>query len=213
MHLDEILQTRRSVRNYKNIPVGKDEWTAIVEAGCLAPSSGNIQNWHVIVIEKKDSIRKIAHMCYNQIWMSQAPILLIVCANEKIANQFYQTRGERLYSIQNCAAMTQNMILKATELGLATCWVGAFDEERLSVHLGLPKSVRPQAILTVGVANEEVPKPAQKKIQEVAFYETFGNIYSVYGKALASKSYSLIRVNWFERTKKLFEDIFQKLTK
>lgn len=193
MNFDEVLQTRRSIRKYLTIPVEKDKWTAILEAGTFAPSSGNLQVWKVVIVQDPDDRAKLANICHEQAWMIDAPIHFIVCADSNIASQYYGKRGEMLYATQDCAAFMQNILLKSTDLGLASCWIGSFDEERLKVFFGIPDHIRPQAVITIGYGDEVVPKPAKSIIADLCFFNRFGQQRSDFGIATKFWDYSVQR--------------------
>ncbi|HLP80082.1 MAG TPA: nitroreductase family protein [Acidobacteriota bacterium] len=173
--IDNAVFSRRSVRKYLNLPVERHFISQILESGAHAPSSGNLQNWKVIIVQNPEIRQKIAQASFHQLWMSQAPVHIVICADTKVASQFYGKRGEMLYSVQNCAAMAQTMILKATELGFGTCWVSAFDEVKLKVVLALPDSIRPQTIITLGHADEVTPAPLLKDPSDYITFDTYAN--------------------------------------
>ncbi len=131
MNTEECIKTRRSVRKYKDKQVDWDLITNILDAGKFAPSAGNIQNWKFIVVRKEDVIKKLAKASFDQDWMEDAPVHIVVVGEPEKASRFYGARGERLYTIQSCAAAVENMLLVANELGLGSCWVGAFDESKV----------------------------------------------------------------------------------
>lgn len=129
MDIFECIEKRRSVRNFNpNRHVEWDKVGQIIEAGIMAPSSGNLQNWKFVVVEDKNHKHQVANACLQQFWIEKAQYIIIVVGLEDRAKRFYGIRGERFYSIQNCAACIQNMLLAAHSLGLGACWVGAFDE-------------------------------------------------------------------------------------
>jgi hypothetical protein len=86
----------------------------------------------------------------------------------------YGMRGERLYCIQDCAICATHMMLAAHELGLGTCWVGAFDENKVQRVLKIPDNCRPQMILTLGYADEKPRMPPRYPIDNLVFLETYG---------------------------------------
>ena len=121
----------------------------------------------------KETKAKIADACLQQNWMTTAPVHIVVCGIEDLGKQFYGIRGERLYTLQNCAASIQNMLLAAKDLGLGTCWVGAFDERMLKEIVGIADNARPQAIITLGFP-AEVPKiPNKEPLYNVYFIESY----------------------------------------
>ena len=193
MNFDDVVTRRRTIRKYLTIPVEKDKWTAILEAGAFAPTSGNLQPWKIIIVEDATDRAKLASICHDQQWMAQAPIHFIVCADTNMANQYYGKRGEMLYATQDCAAYIQNMLLKATDLGLASTWVGSFDEERLRVFFGVPPSIRPQAIITVGYGDEVVPMPPKSILADFCYFDRYGKMGTNFGNALRFWNFSTAR--------------------
>jgi len=161
MDVIECIYSRRSVRKYTKAPVEWEKIGLVIEAGCHAPSSGNLQNWRFVVVTDRQKRKEIAEACLQQRWIESAPVHIVVCAEPEKAEQFYGIRGERLYSIQNCAAAVQNMLLAAHNYGLASCWVGAFEEEMLKRSLGIPDNIRPQAVVPLGYP-AETPRPTPR---------------------------------------------------
>ena len=105
----------------------------------------------------------------GQDFISQAPLVVVGCANEEIAWR-YGERGKNLYSICDVSASIQNMMLLATELGLGSCWVGAFEEKEVAKILNLPKNLRPIVILPVGYPAEKPSAPPRvSKAEAVEF--------------------------------------------
>lgn len=175
MDVFECIKTRRSIRKYLQKPVEFDKLTLILEAASKAPSSGNLQDYRFIVVTDKEAINGIAKHCTEQYWISQAPLLIVVCADFEKNKAYYGLRGERLYAVQNAAAATQNLLLAAHGLGLSSCWVGSFDEGYVSDTLGVPENVRPQAILTLGYADEEPREREEEPIETFVYFNSYGN--------------------------------------
>lgn len=174
MDVFEVIKSRRSIRKYLEAPVESEKLGKILEAGSLAPSAGNLQNWKFIVVTKPEVREKLADAAFQQFWMTSAPIFIVVCADIESTKKFYGIRGERLYSIQNAAAATMNMITVATSEGLGTCWISAFEEDMVKRALNIPDHVRPQVILTLGYPDEHPPVPQKKPIETVGFVELWG---------------------------------------
>ena len=171
--LDAIL-SRRSIRKYMDVPVEREKIGRILEAGKAAPSAGNIQNWKFLLIEQADKRQKIAEACLQQWWMAKAASIIIIVTEPDKVRQFYGIRGERLYSVQNAAAAAMCMLLQAHELGLGSCWVGAFDEAKLKTLCSIPDQARPQIVLTIGYPDENPPPPPEFGMEEVMFFRDFG---------------------------------------
>jgi len=184
----ECMKTRRSVRKFLDKPVSWDSIATILDCGRMAPSAGNLQSWKFIVVEDKDPKEAIAKACVEQAWISKAPYIIVVVSEAEKMKRFYDLRGERLYSVQSCAAAVQNMLLAAHNLGLGSCWVGAFDEEKIKSILGCPAETRPQAILPVGYPAETSEKPNKFPLEICSYRRHWrGRIYDV-DKALGMYS-------------------------
>ena len=211
MDFDDVIQKRRSVRKFLSVPLEKESWSSIIASGAHAPSSGNLQNWKLIIIEDAAHKEKIAHMCYNQMWIANAAVLIVVCADTKIATQFYGVRGDRLYSVQNCAAMVENMLLKATELGVGSCWISAFDETKLKVHLSIPDHIRPQSIIALGYADEVLPQPPLKSYSEYVYFNSYGNVLSENMKNIQYRNFGRIVARRTKGISQVFSDLAEKL--
>jgi nitroreductase len=174
MDIMQAITERRSIRKYLDVPVEWDKVGDILEAGRLAPSSGNLQDWRFIVVTKQDVRKKIAECCPGQNWVDTAPVIIVIFSLTEKVKKFYGMRGERLYAIQNCAACATHMILAATSLGLGSCWIGAFDENMLQRAVGLPDNGRPQMLLTIGYADEKPQMPNRYQLDNLTFFETYG---------------------------------------
>ncbi|MFH1409801.1 MAG: nitroreductase family protein [Nanoarchaeota archaeon] len=171
MDVLECIRSRRSVRHYLSKEVEWEHVGRVVQAGKAAPSAGNQQNWKFIVVQDKAKRALISEACVQQYWMQHAPVHIVVVAEPQKARQFYGIRGERLYSIQNCAAAVQNMLLAAHSLGLGSCWVGAFDEDMVRRAVGIPEYVRPQSIVTLGHAAQIPAEPGEYRIYDLLHIE------------------------------------------
>jgi len=97
----------------------------------------------------------------------------VVCANQTLSARGYGVRGINLYCLQDTAAAIQNMLLAACALGLAACWVGAFNEEEATRVLKIPNGVRPVAIIPVGYPAETPEARWKRPLSEIVHYETF----------------------------------------
>ncbi len=171
MNIEECLKTRRSIRKYKDKPIDWDKIVQILDAGKFAPSAGNIQNWKFIVVKKEDVRKKLATASFDQDWMEDAPIHIVVVGEPEKAERFYGSRGERLYTIQSCAAAVQNMLLMAHEIGLGSCWVGAFDELKVKRALNIPENPTPQAIITIGYPDEKPDMPSRTELEHTVYID------------------------------------------
>lgn len=173
MDLFEAIAKRRSVRKFNsNTPVGEAAVQKILDAAVAAPSAGNGQSWRFFVVRDKKIKHRLAFEAGHQLFIDEAPVAIVVCSDLDMAEERYGERGRKTYSLQETAAAIENILLTVTSLGLGSCWVGAFSEEKASEILGLPDHIRPLAILPIGEP-AEVPTriPPRKRIEEVTTFK------------------------------------------
>ena len=127
----DLVKSRRSIRVFDPRKIEEQEIDLLLKAAKWAPSAGNIQARDFILIREQETKKRIATAALNQDFISEAPLLVVACANKKKSAMRYGSRGELLYCIQDATIAVQNMLLMAYSLGLGSCWVGAFDEERV----------------------------------------------------------------------------------
>jgi len=172
MELSEAIKGRRSIRAFKPQDVPEKTVEKLIDAARHAPSAGNIQPWE-FVIARKQGIKKKLAQAANQVFVEEAPVVIVVCADENRASMGYGHRGETLYCIQDTAAATQNILLTAYSLGLGTCWVGAFDENQAKKALRTPNGIRPVAMIPVGYPNKTASQRNRRPLRQIIHYEGF----------------------------------------
>lgn len=169
----EAIKERRSVRFYTDEAVSEAAVERLIEAARWAPSAGNVQPWAFVVVRDTETKRSLSHAALNQAFIQKAPVVIVVCADLKQASRAYGGRGEKLYSIQDTAAATENILLAAQEQGLVTCWVGAFREKEVAKAVKAPRNIRPVAMVTVGHPAERPAAPQRRSVNEIIHYRTF----------------------------------------
>jgi len=185
MKLDQLLNTRRSVRSFDLKPVNEKDIISIIEAARLSPSACNSQTWRFIFVTRREIIRKICHEAMRPVipnkWLEQAPLVIVGCSQlDVIANRVGAfVTGIEYYQIDLGIAM-EHMVLKATELGLGTCWIGWFDETHVKGILGIPKKIKVSALLAVGYPKKAPGKKRKRKpAEKIAFSEKWGKPFRV----------------------------------
>lgn len=163
----EAIRNRRSVRRYLRDPIPKETVEELLSAAIQAPSAGNAQPWRFIVVWDQKLREGLAAAAFGQGFLAEAPVVIVVCADLERAKRAYRERGEQLYCLQDTAAAIQNLLLAATAKGLGTCWVGAFDEGRVTELLGLPRGLRPVALIPVGKPGESPAARPRRPLSEV----------------------------------------------
>jgi nitroreductase len=167
MQLMEAIKRRRSVRSYQDRAVEEEKLLRVLEAGRLAPSARNMQDWKFVVIRDQDSRRKLAEAARNQEFVGQAPMVIAACGT----SDYVMTCGQLTYPIDVSIAV-DHMTLAAVEEGLGTCWIGAFYEDTVKEILQIPQSIRVVALLPLGYPAAEQAKPTPRKsLKEIVAYD------------------------------------------
>ncbi|MGB4432042.1 MAG: nitroreductase family protein, partial [Limnochordia bacterium] len=146
----DLVAQRYSVRTFSQEPVEKDKILQILEAARLAPSAVNYQPWRFIVATDEDLKAEICQ-AYRGEWLRNAPVIIVACADHE---QSWKRRDGKDHCDVDIAIAVDHLILAATELGLGTCWVCAFDAERLHAILDLPEHVEPIVLIPLGYPGE-----------------------------------------------------------
>jgi nitroreductase len=162
MDFFEVVRTRRSVRAYSSRPVETDKLQAILQAANLAPSAGNLQAYEIFVAQSQTVRDRLAQAAGMQEFITQAPVALVFCANPRRSAGKYGQRGATLYCLQDATIACAYAQLAAAALGLASVWVGAFEEDEVRRAIGVGADLRPVAILPLGYA-AEAPGPSSRR--------------------------------------------------
>ncbi|MCX7784865.1 MAG: nitroreductase family protein [candidate division WOR-3 bacterium] len=171
MDFYDVIKNRKSVRAYKPDPIPDEVLNRILEAGRLAPSAKNIQPWKFIVVKDHNIKQALVSACRNQEFIGQAPIVICAVALEKIA--WGRMGGYWSSYPVDIAIALEHIILAATNEGLGTCWIGAYDEAEVKKILRIPDDVKVIALTPLGYpAQEPAPKP-RKPLSEIVSFDSF----------------------------------------
>ena len=158
---------RRSIRAFTKAPVERDKIETILETARLAPSAGDLQAYQIVVIDDSEVKAALAAAALSQHFIVEAPVVLVFCANSRRSERKYGRRGASLYCIQDATVAACYAQLAATAQGLASCWVGAFDEAEVSGVLRAPPGLRAVVIMPIGYPAEAPDRPPRKALAEL----------------------------------------------
>jgi nitroreductase len=174
MEFDVIVKKRKSARAFSKKKVSWKNILEAVDAALQGPFAGNQNNLRFLIVEKQETIKAIAKLC-EQEWISQAQTLILVLSNDINLENMYGERG-RIYSRQQAGAAIQTILLKLTELGLGSCWVGAYSDELLKSKLEIPQHIQIEAVIPVGYSDEKTPKKNKKELENALYWERWEQI-------------------------------------
>lgn len=183
MTLDEIIRARHSVRAYDTSrPVPIEHIHAICEAARLAPSASNTQPWRFIAVTERPLLDRIAtegmeKRVINR-FLAQAPLIIVGCSKiDLITNKIFGKIVDTPYYLIDMGIGLEHLVLKATELGLGTCWIGWFNEEKVKEILNIPPYVRVHVMITLGYPADpaDMTGPHKRKpLERLLFMNAWG---------------------------------------
>ncbi len=167
MEFFEVIQKRYSVRSYRRDPVEEHKLQQVLEAARLAPTAANRQAFQLIVVHTAGRETELKRI-YDRAWFVQAPVIICACA---IPDKAWVRRDGKNYCDVDVAIAMDHLILAATDLGLGTYWIAAFDPAEAREVLGLPNGVEPIAFIPLGYADDQPGPKRRKPLVEIVNYE------------------------------------------
>jgi nitroreductase len=169
MDVFTAVSQRYSVRAYKITDVEEDKLKKVLEAGRLSPSASNRQDWKFIVVKNKETRKKLAKAAFGQSFIGEAPVVVVACGTEPKA---MLACGQPAHTVDVSIAFAY-MILQAYELGLGTCWIGAFSEEEARKILSIPEHIRVVGMTPLGYPDQPPPQKSRKSLDQIVCYERY----------------------------------------
>jgi len=164
MEVFEAVRTVLAVRQFEEKPIPEALVRQIVEAGHLSASSLNGQPWQFLVIENKETLRRLGALAKNGPYIAQAPLAIIVGMEESV------------FAVSDASRAIQSMILTAWEQGIGSNWVGFANLQEINAIVGMPEQITILAILPFGYPVKTIGKGHKKRkpLDEIAHRERWG---------------------------------------
>lgn len=174
MDFNKILKERHSVRNFKKTKkVDYRKIIEVIEAGTLAPLAGNIYSLKYILVQDKEKIKALS-VAAQQDFIENVDYIIVLCSDKKELEKSYYERG-LVYSRQQAGAAIENMLLKITELGLASCWIGAFSDEVVKRVLSIPDNINIEAMLPIGIELGKGKQQTKPSLDRILVFDSWSN--------------------------------------
>lgn len=149
----KAIMNRRSIRKYTEQTVSDEQVKMLLEAAMCAPSAGNEQPWHFVVIKDRQLLDRVPEYHPHSSMIKQASVAILICGDTRLSKYDVD------YWVQDCAAATENLLIAAQDLGLGAVWLGVYPrQERVQGLRGLfniPEEVFPFALVPVGYPAEQ----------------------------------------------------------
>ena len=166
MELTEAIRQRYSCRNYLDKPIEKQKLELVTEAARLAPSAKNLQDWRFVVVTDTDTKTRLAQAANNQMFLAKAGAIIVACSNCTET----MSCGQRIGPIDVAIAL-DHITLRATDLGLATCWIGSFYPDKVRPILGIPDEVDIVELMGLGYPADESHQAVRVDMEQIVSYE------------------------------------------
>jgi len=172
MNVKDAIEKRKSIRKFKEKEVPDEVINEVIDAARRAPSGHNLQPWHFIVVKSKEKLLEFKEQgVFNQKEMYEVPAIIVCCAEKESYSPDSIKKYEDGMPLINLSIASAFLVLRATELGLGTCFVAWSDKEKIKEILGIPKDIVIPYVIIMGYPNEE-PKPrGRKELNEVMSFE------------------------------------------
>jgi len=151
---------------YHDRPVEQEKLAKIFEAARLAPSARNLQDWRFVVVTDKGKKREVADCTNRPEVFEKAGVIIAACSN----SDYVMTCGQVVGPIDVAIAL-EHIALQATELGLATCWIGSFEPEKVRAILGIPGDIAVIELMALGYPVNGRRETTREPIEKIVCYE------------------------------------------
>ena len=166
MAILEPIGKRYSCRAYQDKPIEQEKLDEIFEAARLAPSAKNMQDWRFVIVTDKESRHKLAKAANNQMFIQDAGVIIVACSNSSDVMRCGQAIGPI-----DVAIALDHISLQATDLGLATCWIGSFYTEKVRAILGIPDDIAVIELMALGYPADEPRQAKREPLKNILCYE------------------------------------------
>ena len=153
MSVFDVILSRRSIRRYEKKEIPQDVLDKIFETGRQSHSAANRQPYSFIIVNDSEIKQKLSGTFSH--FLKNAPIIIVGCANPKAL-----LTGK--WATVDTTIALENMVLAAWSLGVGSCWIGSFNEQKIKELLTIPKDWKVVALITFGYP-AETPKARKKK--------------------------------------------------
>ena len=166
MDIFEVIKRRYSCRAYQDKAIEPDKLARVLEAARLAPSAKNFQDWRFVIVTDVDTKARLAEAANNQHFVGTAAAVIVACSN----NDHVMTCGQAIGPIDVAIAL-EHIALQAVAEGLATCWIGAFQAEKVRSILGIPAGVAIIELMPIGYPADRQRSPKREPIEKIVCYK------------------------------------------
>jgi len=172
MDVEKAIEIRKSIRKFKEKEVTDKIIKEVIDAARRAPSGHNLQPWHFVVVKKKEKLMNFKEQgVFVREWVYEVPVIIVCCAEREAYSPNSIKEHEENMSLINLSLASAFLVLRATELGLGTCFVAWADKEKIKRILGIPEDVIVPYVIAMGYPDEKPKSRGRKKLNEIMNFE------------------------------------------
>ena len=171
MTVEGAIKLRKSVRSYLPKPIENEKIEQLIEAARFAPSASNRQEWRFVVVVDERKRRLMVDAACGQDFVANASCIFICCAETDL---HVMTCKQLSYPIDVAIAI-DHITLRAVELGLGTCWIGAFYEDKVKEIANIPEEIKVVELLTIGYpVNTNLVQKRRLPLEDIYYTDEWG---------------------------------------
>ncbi len=170
MDVKDAILTRRSIRKYRDKPVADELINEIIDAARLAPSGLNAQPSRYFIVKDKATKQKLRDSeVIRDKWVYSAPVIIACCTDPQAYRKNVEGWDDlnEIRAIRDLSIASSYLVLRATELGLGTCYCGWIKKDKIKEVLDIPKHLIIPYVITIGYPNESPEPRPRKNIAEI----------------------------------------------
>jgi len=174
MDFETVVKRRRMCREFLERDVPQEKMDRILDLASRYPSAGHTEPQEFIVVHNQQVKEDLAHAALDQMFVAQAPLVIVVVSDVRRSARRYRERGVRFFSIIDGAFVAMLILLAVVEEGLGACFVGSFYDEQVQEVLSLPQDVRPIGIIPIGYCAEGPRKFRRRSREQIVHRDRYG---------------------------------------
>jgi nitroreductase len=178
MDFESVVKRRRMCREYLDKDVPEEKVDRILDVASRYPSAGHTEPQEFIVVRDQRVKEHLARAALNQMFVAQAPLVIVVISDTRRSAQRYGERGVHFYSIIDGAFVAMLTLLAVVEEGLGACFVAAFYDQEVQKVLDLPPHIRPIGVIPIGYCAEGPRKLRRRPRAQIVHRDRYGSRYS-----------------------------------
>lgn len=178
MEFYEVINTRKSIKNFTSAPVDNKKVEKIIQATMMSPSWKNQSSYRLILVDNQEEKFNLASAVQNDDnnaakAISEAPMVAVMVGDPALSGKI---NDKDFYLVDSAIAM-EHLVLAATAEGYGTCWVGSLDEDKVRTTLSIPDKYRVVAMTPIGMVEEKEEHQPKKNPSDYVFHNTWQSPY------------------------------------